>query len=43
MDNDFQLALHNEIVKRGNFYITSSIVNNKRYLRLDRHESTYLG
>jgi len=32
--NDFQLALQNEIVKRGNFYITSSEVREVRYLRL---------
>ena len=32
--NDFQLAIQNEIVKRGNFYITSSEVRGKRYLRL---------
>lgn len=33
-DNDFQLALQNEVVKRGNFYITSSEVSGVRYLRL---------
>jgi len=32
--NDFQLAIQNEIVKRGNFYITSSEVRGTRYLRL---------
>ncbi len=34
IDNDFQLKLQNEIVKRGNFYITSTIVSQVRYLRL---------
>ena len=33
-DNDFQLALRNEIVVRGNFYITSTELNGVRYLRL---------
>lgn len=33
-DNVFQLALQNEVVKRGNFYITSSEVRGVRYLRL---------
>lgn len=33
-DNAFQLALRNEIVKRGNFYITSTEVSGVRYLRL---------
>ncbi len=33
-DNDFQLKLRNEIIRRGNFYITSTELNNKRYLRL---------
>ena len=33
-DNAFQLALQNEIVKRGNFYISSSEVRGIRYLRL---------
>lgn len=33
-DNDFQLAVRNEVVKRGNFYITSSEVQGIRYLRL---------
>lgn len=32
--NEFQLALRNEIVRRGNFYITSSEVRGIRYLRL---------
>lgn len=32
--NAFQLALRNEIVKRGNFYITSTEVSGVRYLRL---------
>lgn len=32
--NDFQLAIQNEIVKRGDFYITSSEVRGVRYLRL---------
>ncbi len=33
-DNDFQLAIRNEVVKRGAFYITSSEVQGVRYLRL---------
>lgn len=33
-DNDFQLQIRNEIVRRGNFYITSTELNNVRYLRL---------
>jgi len=33
-DNDFQLQIRNEIVRRGNFYITSTEFNNVRYLRL---------
>jgi len=33
-DNAFQLAIQNEVVKRGNFYITSSEVRGVRYLRL---------
>ena len=33
-DNDFQLAIRNELTKRGNFYITSAVVNKIRYLRL---------
>ena len=33
-DNDFQLAVRNEVVKRGKFYITSSEVQGIRYLRL---------
>lgn len=32
--NDFQLTLRNELVKRGNFYITSTEVGGVRYLRL---------
>ena len=32
--NAFQLALRNEVVQRGNFYITSSEVRGVRYLRL---------
>ncbi len=32
--NEFQLTLRNEIVQRGNFYITSSEVKGVRYLRL---------
>ncbi|WP_340076910.1 pyridoxal phosphate-dependent decarboxylase family protein [Leptobacterium sp. I13] len=34
LDNDFQLKIRNELVKRGNFFITSSIVNDIRYLRI---------
>lgn len=34
IDNNFQLALRNEVVNRGNFYITSSEVRGIRYLRL---------
>ncbi|MEM1120288.1 MAG: pyridoxal-dependent decarboxylase [Bacteroidota bacterium] len=34
VNNDFQLALQNEVVKRGNYYITSSEVRGVRYLRL---------
>ncbi len=33
-DNDFQLAIRNEIIRRGNFYITSTELNSERYLRL---------
>jgi L-2,4-diaminobutyrate decarboxylase len=33
-DNNFQLALRSELINRGNFYITSTEINNKRYLRL---------
>lgn len=33
-DNDFQLALRNEYIKRGNFYTTSTEVNGVRYLRI---------
>jgi len=32
--NEYQLALRNEIVKRGYFYITSTEISNIRYLRL---------
>ena len=32
--NDLQLALRNEIVKRGNFYITSTEIGGIRHLRL---------
>ena len=34
IDNSFQLALRNEIVSRGKFYITSTELNESRYLRL---------
>ncbi len=34
LNNDFQLALRNQIVDRGNFYITSTAFNNVRYLRI---------
>ncbi len=33
-DNNFQLQIRNEMVQRGNFYITSTELNNIRYLRL---------
>jgi L-2,4-diaminobutyrate decarboxylase len=33
-DNDFQLAIRNELIHRGNFYITSTELNGVRYLRL---------
>lgn len=33
-DNDFQLQIRNEIISRGNFYITSTELNKVRYLRL---------
>ncbi len=33
-DNGFQLALRNEIVLKGNFYITSTEFNGVRYLRI---------
>ena len=33
-ENNFQLAIRNELVKRGDFYITSVIVNKQLYLRL---------
>jgi len=33
-DNNFQLAIRNEMTSRGNFYITSTELNNIRYLRL---------
>lgn len=32
--NDYQLALRNEIVKRGQFYITSSEIKGRRHLRM---------
>lgn len=32
--NDYQLGLRNELVKRGNFYITSTEMNGVRYLRM---------
>jgi len=32
--NDFQLNIRNELVKQGNFYISSTEVSGKRYLRL---------
>lgn len=32
--NDYQLNLRNELVKRGNFYITSTEIGGIRYLRL---------
>ena len=34
IDNSFQLTLRNEIVARGNFYITSTELNESRYLRI---------
>ncbi len=34
LDNDFQLALRNKIIERGNFYITSTEFNDVRYLRI---------
>jgi len=33
-DNNFQLQIRNELIQRGNFYITSTELNNIRYLRL---------
>ncbi len=33
-NNDAQMALRTEIVRRGNFYITTAVVNTTRYLRL---------
>jgi len=33
-DNGFQLAIRNELIKRGNFYTTTAVVNGIRYLRL---------
>jgi len=33
-ENDFQLAIRNELIQSGNFYITSTELNNIRYLRL---------
>ncbi len=32
--NEYQLGLRNELVKRGNFYITSTEMKGKRYLRM---------
>lgn len=32
--NEYQLQIRNEIVKRGNYYITSTEVNDVRYLRM---------
>jgi len=32
--DDFQLLIRNEVVKRGNFFITSTTVNGARFLRL---------
>ena len=34
VDNDFQLKLQNEIVNRGNFYISSAEIRGSRFLRL---------
>lgn len=33
-DNDLQLAIRNEVTKRGHFYISSTEVHGRRYLRL---------
>ena len=33
-DNELQLAIRNEITKRGDFYISSTEVHGRRYLRL---------
>lgn len=33
-NNDFQLALRNELVNRGNYYITSTELKGVRHLRL---------
>lgn len=33
-DNDFQLSIRNQLVSKGNFYITSTEVSNVRYLRM---------
>ena len=33
-DNEFQLAIRNELTKQGKFYITSTEMNDIRYLRL---------
>ena len=33
-DNDFQLAIRNELIKQGHFYITSTEINDIRYLRI---------
>jgi len=32
--NEFQLSLRNELVSRGNFYITSTEIKGRRYLRM---------
>ena len=32
--NEFQLSMRNELVKRGDFYITSTEMNGRRYLRM---------
>lgn len=33
-NDSFQLAIRNELVKRGDFYITTTIMNGERYLRV---------
>ena len=33
-NNDLQLKLRNELVKKGNFYITTTTIKGKRYLRI---------
>ncbi len=33
-NDDLQLKLRNELVKKGNFYITTTTINNKRFLRI---------